>query len=342
MIINEFYNKIFFSYFFYKILININLDEGARTQLFEKIVINYLTNINYSNYFNDVFIQKYEEMNKFLPNKNERQTNNIKKKYLEKVIYLFTQKKYKVIDFDCLIVFNNENEVKIICLQISIHKAIIYTIQQLQKFIISMIEYLTLYYEINIEKYNVYFSYIFDFLKINEQNTQRMLKDCNNKNIKYFFFDCDKEIFVNNEGKKIEKLFDYTTNIFSKTIIKGKRTHNELTKNEESMNYLTKKMKPSFTISETQLKRIISILINEFKSKNGLKIEFLGECFDFNTQNLIENHIFLSDLGDNKILLIYCDFNSNLKFISIDQSGKKSDYKSIPDKFQLYKIKFNK
>ena len=48
------------------------LDGGARGQLFEKVVINYLGNKNYSNYFNDISIQKQEEIDKFLPKKMKR------------------------------------------------------------------------------------------------------------------------------------------------------------------------------------------------------------------------------------------------------------------------------
>ena len=94
IIINEFYNKIFLSGCFYEILTNNMLDGGARGQLFEKVVINYLGNKNYLNYFNDISIQKQEEIDKFLPKKNEKnwKTKKIIKKTLEKKIYLLTQK----------------------------------------------------------------------------------------------------------------------------------------------------------------------------------------------------------------------------------------------------------
>ena len=62
------------------------LDGRARGQLFEKVVINYLGNKNYLNYFNDISIQKKEEIDKFLPKKNEKnwKTKKIIKKHLKK------------------------------------------------------------------------------------------------------------------------------------------------------------------------------------------------------------------------------------------------------------------
>ncbi len=88
---------------------------------------------------------------------------------MKKKIYLFTQNEYTGKAFDCLIVLNNLDEIKIICLQVSIHKGKIYTIEKLKKYIKSMIEYLTFHFEINIQINNVYFSYIFDFLNIKEK-----------------------------------------------------------------------------------------------------------------------------------------------------------------------------
>ena len=147
------------------------LDGGARGQLFEKVVINYLGNKNYLNYFNDISIQKQEEIDKFLPKKNEKnwKIKKIIKKTLEKKIYLLTQKQYNSKAFDCLIVLNNLDEVKIICLQISIHKGKIYTIDKLKKYINSMIEYLTFHFEINIQLLYYHFHMLYIYMLMNHK-----------------------------------------------------------------------------------------------------------------------------------------------------------------------------
>ena len=77
-----------------------------------------------------------------------------------------------------------------------------------------MLEYLTLHYEINIEKNNVYFSYIFDFLNMNGKKIKNMLEDCQQKKIKYFFFDFKNEKFVNESGDQITKFCDNNICLF--------------------------------------------------------------------------------------------------------------------------------
>ena len=165
-----------------------------------------------------------------------------------------------------------------------------------------------------------------------------MLKDCQQKKIKYFFFDSKNEKFVNESGDQIKKLFDNTICLFYKTT--KKRTYNQLPYQQDSF-YLTKKMKASFIIPEIQVNAIKSILIDEFKINNNVKLNFLGETFNIKGSYLMENHILVSDLGEGKILLIYCNDDSELQFKSINQLGNASDYKNIPNKFYLYQLKFN-
>ena len=101
-------------------------------------------------------------------------------------------------------------------------------------------------------------------------------------------------------------------------------------------------MKPSFIIPEIQLNKIKSILIEEFNINNTIKLEFLGETFTIKPSYLMDNHILVSNLGEEKILLIYCNDNNELEFSSIDKLGKESIYSNIPNIFYLYKMKFIK
>ena len=120
-----------------------------------------------------------------------------------------------------------------------------------------------------------------------------------------------------------------------------KRTYNQLNYEQDNFNFLTNTMKASFIIPEIQVNAIKSILIDEFKINNNVKFNFLGETFNIKGSYLMENHILVSDLGEGKILLIYCNDDSELQFKSINQLGNASDYKNIPNKFYLYQLKFN-
>ncbi len=88
-----------------------------------------------------------------------------------------------------------------------------------------MIEYLTFLFEINIEKNNVYFSYIFDILNMKEKN-KNYVERLSTKEYKIFFFDSKNEKFLNKSGDQITKFCDNTICLFYKTT--KKRTYNQL------------------------------------------------------------------------------------------------------------------
>ena len=104
-----------------------------------------------------------------------------------------------------------------------------------------------------------------------------MLEDCQQKKIKYFFFDSKNEKFVNESGDQITKFCDNNICLFYKTT--KKRTYNQLNYEQDNFNFLTNTMKASFIIPEIQVNAIKSILIDEFKINNEVKLDFLGERF---------------------------------------------------------------
>ena len=82
---------------------------------------------------------------------------------------------------------------------------------------------------------------------------------------------------MNESGDQIKKLFDNTICLFYKTT--KKRTYNQLNYEQDNFNFLTNTMKASFIIPEIQVNAIKSILIDEFKINNEVKLDFLGERF---------------------------------------------------------------
>ena len=58
-----------------------------------------------------------------------------------------------------------------------------------------------------------------------------------------------------------------------------KRTYNQLNYEQDNFNFLTNTMKASFIIPEIQVNAIKSMLIDEFKVNNEVKLDFLGERF---------------------------------------------------------------
>jgi hypothetical protein len=171
-IINELYEELIYHISqFYGILTSKILDGGAKGQFFEKLITYYLKPISneYINFFDDIMITQIEEIDKFIPKKNE--TKWKKKKIIKKNLnfnttYLFIQKNFNGKCIDLLIVEVNETKsVKVIGLQISIYKNNIYSNIMLQLHFNTMIEYITFHYDIEIKKENIFFSYIFDLPK---------------------------------------------------------------------------------------------------------------------------------------------------------------------------------
>ena len=51
-----------------------------------------------------------------------------------------------------------------------------------------MIEYITFHYDIEIEKENTFFAYIFDLPSKNEEKIKNLISNCQKNKIAYFFF----------------------------------------------------------------------------------------------------------------------------------------------------------
>ena len=211
-IINELYEELIYHISqFYGILTSKILDGGAKGQFFEKLITYYLkpTSNEHIN-FNDILITQTEEIDKFIPQKNEikwRKKKIIKKKLDFNTTYLFTQKNFNGKCLDLLIVEVNETKsVKVIGLQISIYKNKIYSTFLLKEYLKIMIEYIIFYYDIEIKERNIFFTYIFDLYNKIDEKIENLLSNCKKNKMAYIFFDLKKKQFVDDLGVRISEI----------------------------------------------------------------------------------------------------------------------------------------
>ena len=208
-VVNEIYSDIInINPSIYTNLTNYELDGGARGKFFEKIVTYHLNKDNlknkekeYIDYFQDYLIKYHDEMEVLVLNANEDPEKIMFEKKLEEGIYLVTQKRYngKALDI-ALINVSKINE--IIGIQISIHKKYIFKKKDIVDFLLNLKKNAEKYYDLKVEKENLYFCYIFDW----KNKDKKMLNKCNKKGLKYFFFDVINDCFKDGKGNNIINL----------------------------------------------------------------------------------------------------------------------------------------
>jgi len=276
-VVNCLYEYIIYRKFsIYNTLISNKLiDGGARGQIFEKYVTYYLnptTNeANKNNYFKDIKIKYLEKMSKFVPRKDEIiiKKSLKEKKQLSSGTYLFVQKILNGKDFDILIIDIEHNIAnKIIAIQISIHKENnkIFDEVSLKTSCKKLMDNLTNNYNFKINKYRIYFTYIFDpsYKKTNAAKFEDMLNQCKLNQMSYIFFDTEKIAFTNEKGDKIDNLVEKTISPF----ILRKRTHQEIEnseneKKEDKLKKIFVKPQRYYDINDSEKSLILDIIRKE-------------------------------------------------------------------------------
>ena len=351
-IINELYEElIYYTSQFYSILTSKILDGGAKGQFFEKLIINYLkpTSNEYINFFDDIMITQIEEIDKFIPKKNE--TKWKKKKIIKKNLnfnttYLFIQKNFNGKCIDLLIVEVNETKsVKVIALQISIYKNNIYSNIMLQLHFNTMIEYITFHYDIEIKKENIFFSYIFDLPNKDNEKIKNLISNCKNNKIAYFFFDIKKKQFVDDFGKKISEIGEKVKSPFN---LKRPYPYLEnILEDDKLETVFGKKEYKVIALTNEQRNKIIQI-INSNSSNSVKEIKYVKTSTDYSKVTFNKNNFIIVRLSNNDIILSYLA-NDAMNSLIINEKGyinkgmsfNQSNIEKIYQ-YEEYDIIFNK
>ncbi len=308
-IINELYEElIYYTSKFNNILTSKILDRGAKGQFFEKLITYYLkpTSNGYINFFDDILITQIEEIDKFIPNKNEtkwKKRKIIKKKLNFNTSYLFIQKNFNVKCIDLLIVeVNKTKSVKVIGLQITIHKNKIYSKITLKDCLKKMIDYITFHYDIEIEKENTFFAYIFDLPSKNEEKIKNLISNCQKNKIAYFFFDIKKKQFVDEFGLRIKEIGAKVKSPFN-----NKRPYpylDNILDDDKLEIVFGKKEFKEIALTNEQRNKIIEII--NLNSSNSVKeIKYIKTSYDFSNYKLKKTNFIILRLSNNNIMITY-------------------------------------
>ena len=269
-VINEIYNDIINTNpSIYNNFTKFTLDGGAKGKFFEKIVTYYL-NIESSiykenkciNYFIDYPINYHDQVEVLVLNNNEAPEKLDFMQNLKNGIYLITQNRYngKYLDIAILKVSDEKNE--LIGIQISIRKNKIFTMEQIVESLSNLKQNIYYYYDINVNKKDLYFCYIFDW---NNNDKNNLIKKCDKKGVKYFFFDVMNNCFKNFEGEIIKNL---KLNLLSFESISPESKQNE------TSNYI---LEDFFPVSDNTMK--FDILQDPIFKLNQKQIKSIKQYF---------------------------------------------------------------
>ena len=351
-IINELYEElIYYTSEFYNVLTSKLLDEGAKGQFLEKVITYYLkpTSNEYISFFDDILITQIEEIDKFIPKKNETQWKKkqiIKKKLNLNTTYLFTQKYFNGKCIDLLIIEVNESKsVNVIGFKISIYKNKIYSKFSLKNYFNLMIDYITFHYDIEIKKENIFFSYIFDLSRKNDEKIKYLISNCKNNKIAYFFFDINKKEFVDIFGKRISEIGSKVKSPFN---LKRPYPYLENILDDDKLEIVFgKKEYKEIALSNEQRNKIIQIL-NSNSSNSVKEIKYVKTSFDYSKVKINKTNFIIVRLSNNDVILTY-SANDGIYSTIINKKGflnKGGSFsQSILGKtfqYEEYEIIFNK
>ena len=309
------------------------IDEGSKREIFKKYVTYYLnpctneTNKNY--YFKDIKVKYLEKMRKFIPRNDEIIIIKSleEKEQLRSGSYLFVQTTLNGKDFDLLFIDIDKNNVteKIIAIQISIYEENnkIFNYESLKISCQKLMKNLNNNYNFKINKFRIYFTYIFDpsYKKIEKTKFEDMLKQCNQNQMRYIFFDTEKKEFINDKGNKIENLIENTVSPF----INRKKTHQEIenSEDEKEQDNILKKIfvRPSryFDLKDSEKSFILDTIRKE-NSEDIINLKYLGYEEIFDMKNLEPTKVYIGKCKDEDIIyaIYYSKQSKDFKILSLN------------------------
>ena len=328
-IIEEIYSFIILRKDFSSI-INENMDGGCKGIFFEKLVIHYFTpgehNDNEVNFFEEFNIENLYTIPKFIPKKKEKMKLNNEKLEISNKPFVLKQKMFGGKGLDIVIVqLYENNQADFFCFQITKYKKKkdLFTDSKLKKNLNIMVEYMKNFFDFEIS--TIYFSYIFDFKKINEKKIKKMCQNCDEENIKYIFYDSDNSSFYDKNSYNVNIRRDF--NVFNL---------NNKPKIEVSKFKLTKNQKE-------EIKRIFGKIY-----KQQIEINYFGTN-DLNIMRMKKKNFFCITQyafkdQNNKVcpeIVMYFYNNNNYNCHLLYKNGGSKKLDGILNTFFLFQSEFD-
>ena len=292
-----------------------NNQGNAFSSLFEyKVRYNFSPKIKgIIKYFNNFDIEDNVLMDIIIPADKDGNNPKFIQKLGQEKAYLVEQRQFSEKDLDFLIIHNNKNP-KVFGFKVSTFEEEIFP--SLQKTYETLIFRLNISFGIKINENDIYFGYIFDYTRLNDQLNSLILKKFKENNIKYSFYD------IATNSLYLDK-FTKTNNIFD---IVGKPI--KVTINIWKYN-------PLSGLTCEQNNAIIDILKKERKNNKISELKFVK------MQRLIKkDYNYLNVVANSKKYLIIFFYAHNLLIskIIINNKAYENNNFYFSDSFHIYKI----
>ena len=277
-------------------------------------------------YFNDFVIDGSVTMEVIIPKKNEKKQTIefIQKLELDKA-YLVEQKQFGGKHLDFLIIHMTK-EPKVFGFQVSTYKQKIF--KNLSETYLILNKRLNQAFNINIKQENLYFGYIFDYSRKKEKIYKLMVNNCIKNNMKYSYYDFDKNVLYNDKGLETHDIYDIVGMI--------KIQKKEMPIEQYIQNLFLNSNNPFNKLSSGQKETIIDLLKLELNNVSISSLRFISQ-----QKNIIfnENYVSIVSNCENNSLSIFYVVNERLVSKIIDSNKNVQDntiYYS--DKFDIYEI----
>ena len=292
-----------------------NNQGNAFSSLFEyKVRYNFSPkNKGIIKYFNNFDIEDNVLMDIIIPADKDGNNPKFIQKLEQEKAYLVEQRQFSEKDLDFLIIHNTKSP-KVYGFKVSTFEEEIFP--SLQKTYETLIFRLNISFDIKINENDIFFGYIFDYTRLNDQLNSLILKKFKENNIKYSFYDIatnslylDKFIKTNNIFDIVGKPIKVTINIW--------------------------KYNPLSGLTCEQINAIIDILKKERKNNKISELKFVK------MQRLIKkDYNYLNVVANSKKYLIIFFYAHNLLIskIIINNKAYENNNFYFSDSFHIYKI----
>jgi len=327
-IMEDFYKYLIVKRYFGLIKSLANKNGSAFSTIFElKIRYDFFSPIRGSvYYFKDFVIEDSVNMEVIIPKKREKKQTIgfIQKLELDKA-YLVEQKQSGGKHLDFLIIHMTK-EPKVFGFQVSTYKQKIFkniseTYNILSKRLYSA-------FNVKVKEENVCFGYIFDYSRKEEEKYKSMINNCHKNNMKYSFYDFDKNVLCNDKGNETHDIYDIVGVL--------KLQKKDKTIEQYFQNIILHNYNPLNKLNDCQITTVVDLLKLETKDESISSLEFI------NQQKKIvmnENYVSIVPNFENNSLMIFYIADECLESKIIDSNKKVQDNSMyFSDKFDIYEI----